>query len=216
MPEDSGPREPVKRFAWPIAASASALTVIASLKGYGETLGWKIVTAVSFVICLGWAVWYVSARSAVPSKLEGVGARTQYRYGGRIRFLVLLLPFLVGVVGTVGLVRTASPHYAAELFEGGGPYSPIVVFDSLPKGAEVRIAKIFYGEDDPTLKHADIKDHVLSAGPTPCRVRMDQGQYWVVIERRSQTVGFPLTVTVPVAVRAVFNKRRAYIFHPER
>ena len=213
MSDEPGNVRPFGPLTWPIAAMAAVLGLIGSLRSYGETLGWKIVAGVSFLVFLAWAIWYVFAEAPEPSRLAGVDPTIRYRYRRKHRFAVLLLPALILGIGAIGVIGTQQPDYSS-LLQGGGPYSPIVVFDSTPPGAHVRIAWIIYGEDDPGLERKDLSDHIFRLGPTRCRARVDQGQYWAVFELRGKRVSFPFTAIGPTVVRADFGHLSGSVLHP--
>jgi hypothetical protein len=213
MSEEPSSVRPFGTLTWPIAAITAVLGLIGSLKSYAETLGWKIVAGVSFVAFLAWAIRYASAKTSEPSRLAGVCPTIRYRHGRKHRFAALLLPALILAVGVTGVIRTEQPDYS-PLFQGGGPYSPVVVFDSSPPGAQVRIAWIIYGEDDPGLERKDLADHIFHLGPTPCRTRVDQGQYWAVFELRGKRVDIPFEAMGHTVVRADFRHLSGSVLHP--
>jgi len=94
------------------------------------------------------------------------------------------------------------PDYSA-LLDGGGPCSPMVVFDSVPRGARVRIARTYFADGDPWLQSKNESIYTL-AEPTLTRARLGQGDYWVVFEFKDKRIHKHVIVTGPTVVKVRF------------
>ncbi len=146
-------------FGTPIGIVFSLLLLIATFRSYGETIGWKVVLPIVFLVSLVWSIWYRRAMTTNDVGLAGVDARKVYRHQSKLwRRVVLVFPIVTGMVTSALLIATLfqprKTNYSS-LLQGGGPFTPMVVFDSSPPGAEVRIAKFYYADDDPWLLSKD-------------------------------------------------------------
>lgn len=200
-------------LALPVAIISALLGVIGLFKSNAEVLGWQIVAAVGFLVSIGWSVWYLFAKTTVASSVAGAAPRRVLLHPSRWRFTALLLPATIIVAVTVVFTLNREPDYA-QLLVGGGPYSPVVVFDSKPRGAKVKVAWIIDADDDPLLENKKGSDKVIEAGSTLCRIRISQGQYWAVFQLSGRTVTGPFTALGPTVVRADFHRSKIDVLHP--
>jgi hypothetical protein len=192
-------------LATPIGIVLSLLALIATFQSHAATVGWKVVSSIVFVVSLVWSIWYLWATiTKEPSGLAGVEPRKVFRHGNKLwRRVVFLLPIVTGVLCAMAFLQSKEEDYSS-LLQGGGPYSPIVVFDSEPRGAEVRVAWSLYGEDDPWLesksndKIARLPDHTLTWA------RLGQGHYLVVFELNGKRVQKYVIVQGPTVVKVEF------------
>jgi len=190
-------------FATPIAITLSLLALILTLQSYAQTVGWRLVSLVLFGATTAWAAWYLLARTTKDSELEGVTARRVPRHSNRVvRLVVLFLPLLAGGLSAYSLLQPPEPDYS-DLLQGGGPYSPAVVFVSEPPGATVKLADVLAGENDPWLESEDNKS-IMHLGETVTRARLYTGHYWVVFELNGKRIQKHIVVTEPMVVKAEF------------
>lgn len=193
-------------FATPVGVAVSFLGLIVTFRSYAETVGWKTCSLVLFLVSLGWSVWFLFSRVTAEPGLVGFGSRRVFRHRERVwRLLAPLLPVSTGIICIVAFLQPRGTDYSA-LLQGGGPYSPIVVFDSEPRGAEVRVAKIWVADDDPWLENKSGKIEVFRLpARTLTRARFWQGQYWAVFELKSgRRMQKDFTVTGPTIVKVEF------------
>jgi hypothetical protein len=204
-------------LAGPVAATAALLALAGSFKTYSETLGWKIVAIIVFTVSAAWAGWYLAAKTTEAPGLVGAEPRRVPLHRHKLRFLVLLLPLLVLITGLAAVVQSREPDYSA-LLEGGGPYSPILILDSVPRGAEVRLAWVIRAEADPSLENKgedkELREKIFR-GRTLCRVRVDQLPYWVVFRLNGRTISKRVDVIGPTVVRANFARGTITVSHRE-
>lgn len=203
----------------PVAAPVSAIVTVLGLIGVfktdAEALGWKIVAGVGFLVSLIWAIWYTFGKTTQTPSMVGGEPQRVLIHPKTSRFISLLLPAAIVLVTSILLVAQREPDYTG-LFTGGGPYSPIVVFDSKPRGANVKIAWIIYAEDDPFLQGKDkgTADRIFGLGRTLCRTRVSQGQYWAVFELNGHRLTTPFTALGATVVTVDFRKSTAREIHP--
>ena len=119
-----------------IAATLALLGLLSTFKIYSETLGWRAVIGIAFLVATVWAAWYLLANTTENPALIGSDPQRVYLHRHKLRYAVLVLPILILADGALGFVQSAEPDYSA-LLEGGDPYSPVVVLDSTPRGADV-------------------------------------------------------------------------------
>jgi len=137
-------------FATPIAIVLSLLALIATFQSHAETIGWKAVSTIVFLVSLVWSIWYLRAMTTADAGLAGVEARKVRRHQTKLwRRIVFVFPIVTGIV--TGVLFIAAFFQAGEidyssLLQGGGPFTPMVVFDSSPRGAEMRVAKFYYAD----------------------------------------------------------------------
>lgn len=199
----------------PLSAAVALLGLIGVFKTNAEALGWKIVAAVGFLVSLAWAIWYAFGKTTQLPSVVGGGAQRVLIHPKRSRFISLLLPASIALGTSILVVAQRDADYSG-LFTGGGPYSPIVVFDSNPRGANVKLAWIIYAEDDPFLEGKDknTADKIFSLGRTLCRTRVSQGQYWAVFDLNGHRLTTPFTALGPTVVTADFRKSTTREIHP--
>lgn len=205
-------------LAAPIAAIAAVLGLAVSFKTYSETLGWKLVAIVAFLISTIWAGWYLLATKTEPTGVLGGEPRRVRRNQHPFRFAVVALPLLILIAGAAGLVYSREPDYS-ELFVGGGPYTPVVVLDSIPRGAEVSFAWVILADDDPLLENrSEDKERAekIFRGRTLCRVRVDQRPYWAVFKLGGRTLSKRIEAVGPTVVRANFARGSITVSHPQQ
>lgn len=203
MGEDSGSFRWLGPLATPLAIALSLMALVVTFRSHAETLGWRTVSGICLGVSLGWSAWYLRSRVRPPGLLAGVEPRTVPRHTNRSwRLVALLLPVLTISLFAASFLWPRKPDYSA-LLEGGGPYSPMVVFDSEPRGAEVRLAWSLYGEYDPWLEGNNDKIHRLP-GHTLTRARLSQGHYWVVFELDGQRRQKYVVLTGPTVVIVKF------------
>jgi len=201
----------------PVASALAILGFLSTFKGYSETLGWRVVIAIVFLVAVVWAGWYLLAKTTENSNLVGANPRRVYLHRHKLRFAVLLLPALILAMGVLGLVNKREPDYSA-LLEGGGPYSPVVVLDSSPRGAEVRVAWTLEAEDDPLLENkSEDKDleKKIFRGKTLCRVRVDQKPYWFVFLLNGKVITKQADIVGPTVIRANFAESNVTVSRHE-
>jgi hypothetical protein len=110
---------------------------------------------------------------------------------------------VTGVLFIAAFFQAGEIDYSS-LLQGGGPFTPMVVFDSSPRGAEVRVAKFYYADNDPWLlskdedKVARLPEHTLT------RRRLGQGHYWVVFDLNGKRVQKYVVVQGPTVVKVQF------------
>ena len=151
MENESPRREWLGPLAGPVGAIAAALGLIGTFKTNADVLGWKIATGTGFLVALGWAIWYAFAKTTLPPTIVGAPARRALVHPARSRLIAFGLPFGILIAGCLLWAYHSEPDYS-DMFTGGGAVPPpIVVFDSKPRGADVKFARIIYGEDDPLL-----------------------------------------------------------------
>jgi hypothetical protein len=200
-------------FAVPTAATLAILGMLSTFKSYSETLGWRLVTVVGFVVTTAWALWYLLAKTTENSALVGSDPRQVFLHRHKLRYFVLMLPVLIMTIGILGFVNSREPDYSA-LLQGGGPYSPVVVLDSTPRGADVRVAWNLEAEDDPLLENRN-KDQEFEKkifrGKTLCRVRLGQERYWFVFLLNGRTLTKEADITVPTVIRANFAQNQVTV-----
>ncbi len=192
-------------FATPVGIAISFLGLIVTFRSYAETVGWKTCSLVLFLVSFGWAIWFLFARITAEPGLVGFEARRVFRHGDKVwRLTALLLPVLTGIICLVAFLQPKDTDYSA-LLQGGGPYSPMVVFDSEPRGAEIRVAKIWLADDDPWLENKSGQAEVFRLPTrTLARARFWQGQYWAVFELKGRRVQKSFTVMGPTVVKVEF------------
>lgn len=192
-------------LAVPIGIVLSLLILIVTFQSHAEKLGWKVISSIVFIVSLAWSIWYLRATiTKEPSRLAGVEPRKVLRHENKLwRRIVLLLPIVTSVLCATAFLQPKEEDYSS-LLQGGGPYSPIVVFDSKPRGAEVRVAWILYGEDDPWLENKDNDKILRLTERTLTRARLSQGHYWVVFELNGKRVQKKVIVQGPTVVKAEF------------
>jgi hypothetical protein len=204
-------------LALPIAAIVAVLGLVITFKTYSETLGWKLVAAVAFLVSAVWAGWYLLATTIEPAGVLGGEPRRVRKHLHPLRFAVIALPLLILIAGVAGLVYSREPDYS-ELLKYGGPYTPVVVLDSTPRGAEVRLAWVLYADDDPLLENKG-KDKQLDAkifwGRTLCSVQVGQRPYWAVFRFNGRTLTKRFDAVGPTVVRANFARRSITVSHPQ-
>ncbi len=197
----------------PIAATLAVLGLLSTFRSYSETLGWRVVIGIAFLVATAWAVWYLLAKTTEDSALVGSGQNRIYLHRHKLRYSVLVLPAFILAVGVLGFVINREPDYSA-LLEGGGPYSPVVVLDSTPRGAEVRVAWTLYGDDDPLLENKSQDQELekkIFRGKTLCRIRLDQRPYRFVFVLNGKVLTQQAVITAPTALRADFAQNRVTV-----
>jgi len=197
----------------PISATLALLGLIGVLKTNADTIGWKIVAGVGLIVSVVWAIWFTFGKTSGNAVVLGAPTRRVLIHPTKLRFAAFLLP--VGIIAAIGIVFAAgrTADYS-DLFVGGGPYSPVVVFDSAPRGADVKFAWIIYADDDPLLQSKENADRVIRAGRTLCRSRVGQGQYWAVFELNGRQLTTSFTALGPTVVKADFKSGSTKEIHP--
>jgi hypothetical protein len=189
-------------LATPLGAALSLLGLFATFRSYANSLGWKLVSLVLLVVSSAWCAWYLCARILQQSTILGGQQTLAYRHQKRLwRRLSLLLPGGATILCGIAFLQPRAPDYTAML-QGGGPYSPVVVFDSHPAGAQVRLAWSLDAEGDPWLEGG--RDKVFDLGTTPTRVRLSQGHYWAVFKLNGRRLQRDVLVTAPTVVTVEF------------
>lgn len=203
MKNDLGSTKWLGPFASPVAITISLLTLAITFQSYAETFGWKLVSLVFLGVSSAWAAWYLAARVIKESELEGVNVRKVPRHQNRmLRLGAPLFPVLACVLCALAFLQPKERDYSG-LLQGGGPLSPIVVFDSEPQGADVKVAWILHAESDPWLERDD-DEKILHVGQTLTRARFGNGHYWAVFELDCQRLQKGFTVSGPTVVTVEF------------
>ena len=190
----------------PISLSIGVIGVIFYIFSFEEQISWKMISFVVFFVSLIWAFWYrfskIEEKSSIDSEI-----RKAPRYRNKLwRWAVFILPILSLVTLILLSVDFEEKEFDySDLLQGGGPYSPVVVFDSEPRGASVRVAMIYYGENDPYLLDEKNDNIHRLTEKTLTRTRLSQGQYWVVFEYEGQMIQRTLYLVKPEVVKVKFK-----------
>jgi hypothetical protein len=191
-------------LATPILITLSILALLVTFRSYAETIGWKIISSVVFLVSAVWAVWYLRATTIQDAQLAGVEARSVHRHQHKWwRRAAYALPVVTAVLCGAAFLQPREIDYSS-LLQGGGPYSPMVVFDSTPRGAEVRVAKSYVADDDPWLLSNDEDKVFRLPEHTLRRTRLWQGHYWVVFNLNGKRLQKYVIVQGPTVVKVQF------------
>lgn len=205
MSEDWSRMKWLGPFATPIGIVLSVLGLVVTFQSHAATIGWKTISVIVFTVSLVWSIWYLRATvTEEPNGLAGVEPRRVLRHGSKVwRRAILLLPIVTGILCIVALLQPKEEDYSL-LLQGGGPDSPIVVFDSKPRGAKVRVAKSYYADDDPLLTDKKNENIFHLPNPTLTRTRLWQGHYWAVFELNGKYRQELIIVQGPTVVKVEF------------
>jgi len=166
----------------PVAVFISLIGLIVTFQSQATTVGWRVFSVLAFFVSLVWSIWYLRAMTTRESL--GLTRKVRLHDNKWWRSVAFLLPVLTAVLCALAFLPQREDY--SSLLQGGGPYSPMVVFDSKPRGAMVRVAKSYYADDDPLLENKDDNHIFRLPEPTLTRTRLWQGHYWVVFELKWQ------------------------------
>ncbi|HEY6871449.1 MAG TPA: hypothetical protein VI298_01850 [Geobacteraceae bacterium] len=194
-----------KPFSIPIGIALSAFGLYQTYSNKFDELQILILIGITLLVSLLWAVWYVLAKTKNLSVIDQQLILTEFKYKNKIlRRLVFAVPVLCAILLVFLSINYRSKVIYSKMLEGGGPFTPIVVLDSKPRGATVRIAKIYYGDDDPYLRDKNNKNIFEVPNKTLTRVKLYQGQYWVVFEYKGKSIGRTLTLQDSQVLKVTF------------
>jgi hypothetical protein len=178
-------------LALPVGLILSILTLILAVTKIIPEVGLKVAAVISFLVLLGWSIWFLSKRSK------------------RWQVIAPLLP-----LGALGLcVFAFFPNAFSFLFEedyswclsqSGGSISYMVVFDSQPRGAQVRYAQRLNAESDPLLESNEGPVIQRLFDRTPACTLIAQNHYRAVFELNGKKKSVDFTVPQKRVVKVAF------------
>lgn len=190
----------------PISLSLGVIVVILSFISFEKQISWKMISCVVLIVSLTWALWYRFSKIEEKPLIDGEKRKVLRHRNKFWRWAVFILPIL-SLVSLIFLpVNFEENEFDySDLLQGGGPYTPVVVFDSEPRGASVRVAKIYYADEDPYLLDEKNDNIYRLTEKTLTRARLSQGQYWVVFEYEGQMIQRALSLVKPEVVKVDFK-----------
>ena len=168
-------------FGLPLMYLIGGFTLYQHFSNMVPEVGVKAISLAAFFAFFIWAVWYLASycrgRVIDESQSKQYTLKHKSKFG---RMYAYVVPTFIGVLALLPWLQQSEPDYSDYFKQGAGIAEWIVVFDSVPRGAEVRVVnQLYYQNEDAFLEKES--DRVLS-GQTVMGARLSQGWYWAVFE----------------------------------